>query len=153
MWISSGCVLAGRESRACHLQALDSWLLELKFASSGARKLSGAVEKNEGQQKRGRLCRGEHSPELSFSFGSWYQIFKGGPFLIFFFLLSPKQTLQGRKFKPTVFTLVLSECCICFHLSSPSHSPRITDPSLHSTSPLNSLPKRNHRKRLAMAIV
>lgn len=97
MWISSGCVLAGRESRACHLQALDSWLLELKFASSGARKLSGAVEKNEGQQKRGRLCRGEHSPELSFSFGSWYQIFKGGPFLIFFFFSVTQTDPAGEK--------------------------------------------------------
>lgn len=152
MWISSGCVLAGRESKACHLQAMGSWLLKLKFASSGARKLSGAVEKKEGQQKRGRLCGGEPSPELCFSFGSWYQIFTGGPFLIFFW--SPKQTPEGRKiFKPTVFTLVLSECCICFRLSSPSHSPRITDPSLHSASPLNSLPKWNQRKQPAMAIV
>lgn len=59
-------MLAGRESKACHLQAMGSWLLKLKFASSGARKLSGAVEKKEGQQKQGRLCGGEHSPELFF---------------------------------------------------------------------------------------
>lgn len=152
MWISSGCVLAGRESKPCHLQAMGSWLLKLKFASSGARKLSGAVEKKEGQQKRGRLCGGEHSPELFF----WQLVpdIHRGTFFDFFFFWSPKQTPEGRKiFKPTVFTLVLSECCICFLLSSPSHSPRITDPSLHSVSPLNSLPKWNQRKQPAMAIV